>query len=383
MFKLLKNGHCFMPEDAGKKDILVAYGTICKISEQINAENLWDLEILDCEGKIVCPGFIDQHVHILGGGGEEGPESRIPELMLGDIISAGVSTLVGVLGVDDITRNIAGLLTKARAIEAEGPTTYIYTGSYGIPTATLTGKVVSDITLIDKIIGVGEVAISDYRSSHPDMQMLKSLAYEAKIGGLLGKKAGVVHIHVGDGKKGLTPLMDLLEDSEFPPEMFVPTHLNRNKKLFEQAVQYALKGGNIDLTAGESSETGYSIPDAMEILLSRGINMDRVTLSSDGNGSIPSNQGGGIGVGKIMRLFDDVKECILNRKIDIQTVLKTVTSNVAKILKLYPKKGLLSVESDADILVLDERDLSIESLLIKGTIYINGGKIVKKGKYEV
>lgn len=383
MFKLLKNGHCFMPEDAGKKDILVAYGTICKISEQINAENLWDLEILDCEGKIVCPGFIDQHVHILGGGGEEGPESRIPELMLGDIISAGVSTLVGVLGVDDITRNIAGLLTKARAIEAEGPTTYIYTGSYGIPTATLTGKVVSDITLIDKIIGVGEVAISDYRSSHPDMQMLKSLAYEAKIGGLLGKKAGVVHIHVGDGKKGLTPLMDLLEDSEFPPEMFVPTHLNRNKKLFEQAVQYALKGGNIDLTAGESSETGYSIPDAMEILLSRGINMDRVTLSSDGNGSIPSNQGGGIGVGKIMRLFDDVKECILNRKMDIQTVLKTVTSNVAKILKLYPKKGLLSVESDADILVLDERDLSIESLLIKGTIYINGGKIVKKGKYEV
>jgi len=372
-----------MPEDAGKKDILVAYGTICKISEQINAENLWDLEILDCEGKIVCPGFIDQHVHILGGGGEEGPESRIPELMLGDIISAGVSTLVGVLGVDDITRNIAGLLTKARAIEAEGPTTYIYTGSYGIPTATLTGKVVSDITLIDKIIGVGEVAISDYRSSHPDMQMLKSLAYEAKIGGLLGKKAGVVHIHVGDGKKGLTPLMDLLEDSEFPPEMFVPTHLNRNKKLFEQAVQYALKGGNIDLTAGESSETGYSIPDAMEILLSRGINMDRVTLSSDGNGSIPSNQGGGIGVGKIMRLFDDVKECILNRKMDIQTVLKTVTSNVAKILKLYPKKGLLSVESDADILVLDERDLSIESLLIKGTIYINGGKIVKKGKYEV
>jgi len=382
VFKLLKNGHCFTPEDVGKKDILIAYGTICKISDRISAENLWDIEILECEGKIICPGFIDQHVHILGGGGEEGPESRIPELMLGDIISAGVCTLVGVLGVDDITRNIAGLLTKARAIEAEGPTTYIYTGSYGIPTATLTGKVISDITLIDKIIGVGEVAISDYRSSHPDMQMLKSLAYEAKIGGLLGKKAGVVHIHVGDGKKGLAPLTDLLEDSEYPLEMFVPTHLNRNKRLFEQAVQYALMGGNVDLTAGESSETGYSIPDAMEILLGRGVNMDRVTFSSDGNGSIPSNQGGGTGVGKMMRLFDDVRECILNRKMDVQTVLKTVTSNVAKVLRLYPQKGVLSVGSDADILVLDERDLTIESLLIKGTIYINERKIVKKGRYE-
>jgi beta-aspartyl-dipeptidase (metallo-type) len=382
VFKLLKNGHCFTPGDAGKKDILVAYGTICRMEDWIGEDNLWDVEVFDCSGKIVCPGLIDQHVHIVGGGGEEGPVSRIPEIMLGDIISAGVTTLVGVLGVDDITRNIAGLLAKARAIEAEGPSTYIYTGSYGIPTATLTGKVISDITLIDKIIGVGEVAISDYRSSHPDMQMLKSLAYEARVGGLLGAKAGVVHIHVGDGFKGLTPLTDMLEDSDFPMEMFVPTHLNRSKKLFEQAVEYAAKGGNIDLTAGESSEKGYSIPDAMEMLIGRGVDMQKVTLSSDGNGSMPSGQGDSTGVGKMVQLLNDVRACIVEKKLDVGTVLQTVTSNVARILKLYPKKGILSVGSDADILVLDEKDLSLDTLFIKGSPFIKQGNIIKKGRYE-
>jgi len=107
VFKLLKNGHCFTPGDAGKKDILVAYGTICRMEDWIGEDNLWDVEVFDCSGKIVCPGLIDQHVHIVGGGGEEGPVSRIPEIMLGDIISAGVTTLVGVLGVDDITKKPA------------------------------------------------------------------------------------------------------------------------------------------------------------------------------------------------------------------------------------------------------------------------------------
>lgn len=381
MFKLLKNGTCYGTQFLGKKDVLVVLDKIYKIADDIPSDNIPDLEIIDCTDKIVCAGFIDQHLHITGGGGEEGFISRIPEIKLSDIVSAGITTVVGVLGFDSITRNIEGLLAKARGLEAEGLNTYIYTGSYEVPTATITGKAMKDITLIDKIIGIGEIAISDHRSSHPTVDMLKEIAYEARMGGLLSQKAGIVHIHVGDGKKGLKPLLELLETSDFPLDMFVPTHLNRNKTLFHQAIEFANSGGNIDLTSGQSSETGYSVPDALELILKEKVPIDRVTVSSDGNGSIPPTPSGDR-VGKAVQLFEDIRICVLERKMDISTVLKTVTENVAKRIKLYPTKGVLAEGSDGDILVINPQDFSINSVFIGGEKFVDNGRVIRKGLYE-
>lgn len=382
MFRLLKGGQCYNPANIGKKDVLVAYDKIYRIGDDI-PENLFpDIEVIDCRNKIICPGFIDQHLHITGGGGEQGPLSRIPEIMLGDIISAGVTTLVGVLGVDGVTRNITGLLAKARALQAEGITTYIYTGSYGVPTATLMGKPITDISLIDKVIGIGEIAIADYRSSYPSDQLLKELASEAMVGGMLGDKAGVMHIHVGDGKEGLSTLFKLIGGCDFPIKMFVPTHLNRNRMVFVQAMEFARRGGYIDFTAGEKTGKGYSVPDALQVLLDSGISIDNVTVSSDGNGSIQGNNGSDGGVGKVKQLFDDIKSCVLNKGISLDLALRPVTVNVAKVLKLYPRKGTLAAGSDADILVLNEGDLNISTMLIGGEVFINNGKVVRKGKYE-
>ncbi len=377
MFKLLKNATCYAPEFLGNKDVLLALNKIYKIADNIAEDNLLDVEIIDCTDKIICPGFLDQHLHIVGGGGEEGFESRIPEIKLSDILIAGITTVVGVLGFDSITRNIEGLLAKARSLESEGLNTYVYTGSYEVPTATITGKAVKDITLIDKIIGIGEIAISDHRSSHPTLDMLREIAYEARVGGLLSKKAGIVHIHVGDGKNGLKPLAELIENSDYPIDMFIPTHLNRNKKLFHQAIEFANNGGNIDLTAGQSSETGYSVPDAMELLFKEGVSIDRVTVSSDGNGSIPPN-----GIGKVLQLFEDIRLCILDRNLDITSVLRTVTENVAKRIKLFPRKGILAEGSDGDIVVINKQDFRINSLLIGGEKFVDNGLIVRKGLYE-
>ncbi|MCX7841544.1 MAG: beta-aspartyl-peptidase [Clostridia bacterium] len=382
MFILLKAGECFAPERLGCKDVFIAGDKICKIEESIPICDFIETEVINCTGKVVCPGFIDQHVHIAGGGGENGPSSRVPEIMLGQIISAGVTTVVGVLGMDSITRNIAGLLAKARALDSEGLNTYIYTGSYQVPASTLTGKVNSDIANIDKVIGVGEVAISDYRSVHPSAQMLKELAWEAKVGAMVGGKAGVMHIHVGDGKQGILPLVEMLKDSEFPMEIFVPTHLNRNLHVFGQATEYAKSGGNIDLTSGEKTGKGLSVPDAVERLLRAGVNVDRITVSSDGNGSIPSQDGNKPGVGRVMQLYEEIRQCIAHKAIPIESALKMVTSNVAKILGLYPAKGALKAGSDADILVLDRQSLAIEWLIIKGKIFIRNGNIVMKGVYE-
>lgn len=377
MFKLLKGATCYAPEFLGNKDVLIVLNKIYKIAENIAEDNLLDVEIIDCTDKIICPGFIDQHLHIIGGGGEGGFESRIPEIKLSDILIAGITTVVGVLGFDSITRNIEGLLAKARSLESEGLNTYVYTGSYEVPTATITGKAVKDITLIDKIIGIGEIAISDHRSSHPTLDMLREIAYEARVGGLLSKKAGIVHIHVGDGKSGLKPLTELIENSDYPIDMFIPTHLNRNKSLFHQAIEFANNGGNIDLTAGQNSETGYSVPDAMELIFKEGVSIDRVTVSSDGNGSIPPN-----GIGKALQLFEDIRLCILERNLDITSVLKTVTENVAKRIKLFPQKGTLAEGSDGDIVLINKQDFKINSVLIGGVKFIDSGLVVRRGVYE-
>lgn len=382
MFKLLKNGICYAPEYVGKKDILVVQNKIYKVENYIDESVLPDIQIIDCSEKIVCPSFIDQHIHIIGGGGEEGPGSRIPEIMLSDCLAAGITTVVGVLGLDSITRSISGLLAKARALEEEGLNTYIYTGSYRVPTATLTANVMSDISLVDKVIGVGEIAVSDHRSSHPSPDMLKELANEARIGGLIGKKAGVVHIHVGDGKKGLEPINQLIDNSDFPVEMFVPTHLNRNRALFSQAIEYAKKGGNIDLTAGETNELGYTVPDALKLLVDTGINMDRVTVSSDANGSIPANNGDVLGVGRADQLFNDIRNSILVKKLSMDQVLKTVTVNVAKLLKLHPQKGVLRPGSDADILVLQKEGLGLDKVFVNGEQFADNGTVFRKGRYE-
>ncbi len=376
LFKLLKNGHCFVPYDVGKKDILVVFNKICAIEDEIMPKNYGDVEVIDCRDCLVCPGIIDQHVHITGGGGEEGPISRIPEIMLSEVIEAGVTTVVGVLGFDSITRSIAGLLAKARGLEAEGISTYIYTGSYGSPTETLTGRVLTDIVLLDKVIGVGEIAIADYRSNHPTLDDLRTLASEANAGGMLGGKAGILHLHLGDGKEGMESLFRLIDQSDFPVEMFVPTHINRNQKLFKQGIELLQRGGNIDLTAGETA--GYSVAESLSILINKGINMEKVTVSSDGNGSSPNDTG----ISHMNQLLQDIRVSILEGKLDFATIIKTVTVNPAKVLKLYPQKGCLLPGSDADILVLKQNDLSICRLLAKGQVAVVEDKAVIKGKYE-
>ncbi len=376
MFTLLKSGYCFNPDYWGKKDILIVYDKIAAIEDEIDPDIYGDCQMIDCEQCLVCPGIIDQHVHIIGGGGEQGPISRIPEIMLSEIIEAGVTTVVGVLGFDSITRSIAGLLTKARALETEGITAYIYTGSYGSPTETLTGRVLTDIVLLDKVIGVGEVAIADYRSHHPSLEDLRTLAAETNAGGMLGGKAGVMHIHLGDGKEGLDSVFRLLDESDFPIDMFVPTHINRNPRLFEQGMELLQRGGNIDLTAGEMA--GLSVAEAFLKLKENNLSLDRVTVSSDGNGSSDN----AAGISYMDQLLKDLAGCVLTNKLDFAEVIKTVTINPAKVLKLYPQKGCLLPGSDADLLVLKQKDLTIHRLIAKGQVAVKERQAVIKGKYE-
>jgi beta-aspartyl-dipeptidase (metallo-type) len=359
---LLRNIDCYDPNPCGKKDILIAGDKIEKIlpTGSLSDYSLID-EQFDCSGLSAFPGIIDQHVHILGAGGEQGFESRTNELDVSDIRSAGVTTIVGLLGADGTTRTLENLYAKAKALKAQNVTSYLYSGSYAVPPVTFTGNITRDLVLIDMVIGAGEIAISDYRSSCPTLPELLRLASNTYLGGMLAKKAGVVHFHIGDGKDGLAPIKQILAQSDLPKEALIPTHTNRNPSLFQEAMSYCSSGGNIDLTAGETA--GIAVPDAIHTLQNNAIELSRVTVSSDAGGSIP-----GGGVAKNQALFDDLIACIRSG-ITPTDAFRLATENVAKLLKLYPAKGTLQQGSDADVLIMDEK-YQIRMLFSRGKLVL-------------
>jgi beta-aspartyl-dipeptidase (metallo-type) len=288
---LIKNIEVYAPEKIGEKDVLITGNKIYKISNEISLNTNLKIKVIDGKNKILIPGFIDSHVHILGGGGEGGYKTRTPEITLTDLTKHGITTVIGCLGTDGTTRTMSNLIAKAKGLKEEGISCYIYTGSYQFPVKTLTQNIQDDIILIEEIIGVGELALSDHRSSHPSIEDLVKVASQARVGGILSNKAGIINIHLGDGKDNFSKILQVVENTEIPITQFLPTHCTRNPKVFEEALKYAKKGGYIDFTTStthkflENGETKCS--KALKITLEKNIPIENITFTSDGQGSLP------------------------------------------------------------------------------------------------
>lgn len=384
---LIKSGTVYEPSCLGEKNILIAGDRIEYISSKINLpdRNFPEVNIIDAKGLFVVPGIIDLHVHITGGGGEGGYATRTPELMLSSFTLNGVTTCIGLLGTDGTTRSMQGLIAKARALEIEGISTFIWTGSYEFPTRTLTDTPRNDIILIDKVIGIGELAISDHRSSHPSEYDLERLASEARVGGMLSGKCGILHFHIGDEKKGLEPVFHLVKDKEIPMENLLPTHVNRNKALFQQSVEYARTGGHIDITSGIKPEGDDAVHpvEAYKYILQLGIDPGNVTMSSDAGGSLPFFDDRGrlikLGVGTPSTQLEMLKGCAENG-IPLENALIPFTSAPASFLKLRGK-GYIHEGYDADLLLLD-RNYKLNTVISKGKVMVSNYKAVAFGTFE-
>lgn len=378
---LIKNIEVYSPRYIGRKDILITNGKITLIDEDISQFHK-DIKIINGTDKKLLPGLVDNHVHITGGGGEGSFKTRVPEITLSKLVEGGITTVIGVLGTDSITRSVENLVAKTKALKEEGISAYAYTGSYGYPSITITDSIKKDIVFIEEIIGV-KIAVSDHRSPSISNDELARLASDARIAGMISGKAGVVVVHMGDGKKGLGQIREVLEETEIPIKTFVPTHVNRKEELLYQAFEYAKIGGTIDLTCGID---GNLTPAKVVLNAEKeGVPLENITISSDGYGSWSNYDQYGnmieIGVSPVSSLYKELKTMVVDFNVNIERALQFFTTNVSKTFGLYPKKGIIQENSYADLIIVN-KDMEIETVIANGTIMLDNGQMMVQGTYE-
>jgi len=376
MLTLFKNAETYTPLYIGKKDILAGGKSILAVADYIEPPLGVEVKIVECAGLNLVPGLIDSHVHVTGGGGEGGPASRMPELEISMMIDGGVTTVIGCLGTDGITRTVDSVLMKVKSIRAKGMSAWMYTGAYQVPPPTITGDIARDIALIEEIIGVGEVAISDHRSSVPTNTELTRIVAHARVAGMIGGKAGIVNMHMGDARDPFKPIHDVVANSEMGYRQFIPTHCNRNDYIFEDAKEYGKKGF-VDITT--SSYPYYKDEEikpstALRLLLESGVPIKHITFTSDACGSLP---GFDPETGRLIKIemglpdsvLREIKESVTDEGIPLEIALQVATSNPADILKLAGK-GHIAEDFDADILIMDASfniiHLMANGVMVKG-----------------
>ncbi|HEX8694629.1 MAG TPA: amidohydrolase family protein [Longimicrobium sp.] len=366
MLTLIENGEVYGPEPLGKRSVLLTDGRIAKVGEvDREAVEALDVEcrVIDASGCIVAPGLIDPHIHLLGGSGESGFSTQTPEFFIGEIVRFGITTVVGVLGVDTTMKTMAGLLAKVKALKEDGLNAFAWTGGYNVPPTSIMESVRDDIMFIEEVLGAGEVAISDHRGLDPSPRELARIAADCHVGGMLSRKAGLLHLHVGEGEGRLKPLREALDGFSVEPGWFYPTHVARSEELMEEAADLAKKGMPVDIDVVEED-----LPKWLRFYLDHGGPPERLTVSSDASVTSPRV------------LWEQVRSCIRDHCFPPEQVLALVTRNTAQILRLK-NKGQLGKGMMGDVLVLEEDSLEIVHVFSNGIPMVRDGDLVREESF--
>lgn len=366
MLTLIENGEVYTPEPRGQQSVLlnnVQVARLGKLDGHALAHCGLDVDFIDATNCIIIPGLIDPHEHLIGGSGERGFRTQTPEVFLTELVSAGITTVAGCLGVDTTTKTMPALLAKAKALNEEGLTAFIWSGGYDVPPRTLTGSLRDDLLFIAEVIGAGETAISDLRASEPALPELARLVSDAYVGGLLSGKAGVTHFHVGDDARGLQPLRELINNYAVAPHWLYPTHVERRRALLTEAAAFTRLGAFVDIDTVEED-----LPQQLRWFLADGGAPAYLTASSDAAISSPRT------------LYEQVRACVLEHGFTLEEMLPLVTANPARVLKLA-RKGWLDVGQDGDILVLARDSLEIKHVFARGQCLMRDGRLIVAEKF--
>lgn len=381
MLTLIKNANLYTPDPIGINDILLSGEKIIHIDKKIELNGI-PYQVIDADGKHVVPGFIDQHVHITGGGGQQGYASLVPEVTMSELVSCGVTTVLGMHGTDGFVKDLGTLYAKTKALDDDGLTAYMLTSYYGLPSKTLMGSVADDLIFIDKVIGC-KLAMSDDRSSFPTELEILRLINQVRLGGFTSGKGGILHIHLGALPEGIEILLNIARRYPTLISYLSPTHLIRTEALFEQAVALGKLGGMIDFSTGG---TKFDTPHRCVMkALEAGVPIDRITFSSDGHGGVrrvnPVTGEVTYRPAPLHLNFQEVVALVKEEGLPLEQAVKLITANPARNLKLL-HKGIIEVGADADFCFLS-KDLELTDVIARGKQVMKEGQILQKGRYEL
>jgi beta-aspartyl-dipeptidase (metallo-type) len=366
MFQLITHGDVFTPEPAGRVDVLLCAEQVVKVG-RVDQKALHalgaEVDVIDASGAVVVPGFLDPHEHLLGGSGEEGFATQTPEVTLSEIVCAGITSVVGCLGVDTTMKTMAGLLAKVKAMREERLNAYIWSGGYNVPATSVMATVREDVMFLEECIGAGEIAIADRRGTAPGAREMAKLVTDAWVGGKLARKAGITHFHVGELEERLAVLREMVERFDVDPSWYYVTHVERSEALMREAIQLASEGATCDIDTVEGELHRW-----LRFWLDEGGDPAKLTISSDASKSSP------------MKFSREVRGLVVDHGMSLDEVLPFVTTNTARVLKLE-HKGVLEAGKAADVLVLDRDGLEVREVISKGRRMVIDGRLAVRERF--
>jgi len=385
VFTLIKNARVYTPEPRGICDILVCGETVARLGS-FEVPSGWEVETVDLQGMVLTPGFIDAHVHLLGGAGGWGLASRFTDISFSELVAEGITTVVGCLGTDTLSKNLWNLLAKVRALDEDGLSAFMYAGGNVHPLPSITGSLKTDIWLVDKIIGAGEVTVSDLGAGAASMtspEYIARIAVDAMEAGQAVGKVGIVCLHLGN--EGMAAVFEVLERTGLPISVFLPTHVNRNAKCLDEAKKFLELGGCVDLTTSyEPGHAAIPAPSALAELAGSDSWARRVSMTSDGNAGLTIRAEGGdsatLVYHSVATLPHAFRDAVTNHGVPLERALSTITLNPARFHRLT-RKGRVVPGADADLVALGD-DLRVREVWARGRRVVREGEVVVRGMAE-
>jgi beta-aspartyl-dipeptidase (metallo-type) len=382
----------YAPRHLGRVDVLLAAGRVLRIGPDLGAaaQLLGTVHEIDASRLRVVPGYLDQHIHLFGGGDAAGPLGRVNDLGAADLALAGITTAAGVVGVEMQTRGLPLLLRKTMELRSAGITALMYTGSFRLPAPHLLWSAAADVCFIEQVVGV-KTAISERLYPNQDLPALMQLAGEMMQAKALSGKAAVLHCHMGGMAAAMEPLFALVEQLGMAPSQILPTHVNRTAEfspLFEHALRFARMGGTIDFSCcvsrQDANPTGVDVHEAVRRALDAGLPLERLTFSSDSNvpGAVRDAQGRltGMRIVPPTVLHRDLMRTVREAGLPLEQALSLVTTNVARVLGLEHRKGCVAEGADADLVLLDDED-RIDTVIAGAEVLVRQRQALPRGPF--
>lgn len=334
---LVKGGKLLSPNNGyyyDEMDILLHDGVIKEIAEEINAQ---EAEVINLQGEIVTPGFIDIHTHCYKGKSAIGTEADLIGVQKGatTIFDAGTS---GPLNYDDFKENS---IAKSH--------THIYTflniSNWGLNSL----NELRNLNEIDE-----ERVLEKVKENRENILGIKVRASGSvvgenginpiKIGKEIAKKAGLpLIVHIGNYPPDAMEVINLLEENDIVTHSYhgkKNSLFNEDKTLKKEVLQARKRGVKFDVGHGSES---FSF-NIFKIALKNGFTPDFISTDIYNKNMFEP-------VGSLLNVITKIMACGMS----LEECTHKVTYNAAKFFNLHDS-GQLTVGGQGDLTIFDVKE---------------------------